>query len=274
MENIESLKKKYEKFYIEKINERLNKELSHEEQILNCSVMAELQAYFKYVIPEDFNKYNLLHIDGVTGNEQKIDNDIFISAKDTLCQYCWGLKWEKISEKCENDEKKIKEFIWSNSVMLKRLKSGNDVVIFGESTSPIGRTLFASVIMKEAIKLRKCPSFRGQTYHWIDLDTLRHTLSNEKESNKIGDYRTCDWLVVDNIKDTGRATLSQREYMSALFSPFFIERHRNRLPTIMVFRFDVYDKSSDMESTMGIGIANTINSKKTYRIRLSKTQNE
>ena len=55
MKSIESLKKLYEKFYAEKISKGLGNRLSHKEQVLYCSVVAELQAYFKHVIPEGFN---------------------------------------------------------------------------------------------------------------------------------------------------------------------------------------------------------------------------
>ena len=266
MKNIEILKEKYEKKFAYRIEKDFD--LSDEKKHLNCSIISEIWAYFERTIPEDFLKCSLFDLHGITGDDNQLDAEIFIKAKDVLCKYCWGVDWQKIDKTYKSDEEKIKNFIWHNSVMQQRLQNGNNLVIFGTSNSPIGKTIFASIAMKEAIKLRRKPGFRGQTYEWIDLSVLQHLLSNEKENNEIGDYRTCDWLVIDNINRIDFVSLKQHEYITGLLNPFFVERENNKLPTILVFSFDIED-NIDMQKSMGFGLAKMVKSKRSYRIRLS-----
>ena len=266
MKNIKVLKEKYEKKFARKIKKDFN--LSEEEGSLHCSIMSEIWAYFECIIPEDFIKYSLFDLHGITEGENQLDPKIFIKAKNILCKYCWGAEWQKIDEIYKSDEKEIRNFTWHNSVMERRLRKGENVIIFGTSIEPIGKTIFASIIMKEAIKLRRKPGFKGQTYEWVDLAILQRALLNEKESNEIGNYRTCDWLVVDNINRMDFTSVKQREYISSLLNPFFIERCKNKLPTILVLRFDI-ENCINIEEAVGLGIANIFNSKRTYKIRLS-----
>ncbi len=265
MKNIEILKQKYKRRFIHKLEDF---DLSDEKKNLNCSVISEIWAYFERIIPEDFLKCNLFDLHGITKDEKKLDTEIFIKAKNLFCKYCWGVEWQKIDEVCKSDDKKIKNFIWHNSVMQRRLQNGENLVIFGTSSSPVGKTIFASIAMKEAIKLRRKPGFRGQMYEWVDLSVLQHAIANEKDNNEIGDYRACDWLVVDNINRMDIASLKQREYLTGMLNPFFVERYNNKLPTILVFSFDI-EEDIDMQKSMGFGLAKIVRSKRSYRLRLT-----
>ena len=151
--------------------------------------------------------------------------------------------------------------------MMKRFSNGNNVAIFGVSPKPIGRTMLASIIMKEAIRLRATHKTRGQTYDWIDFSKLFHVI--EKDTVELSDYKSCDWLVVDNILRMTRS-VKQTTLMVDMIDPFFIERFYNKQPTILVFKFDIRDKSMDIEKTFGIGISKILDSKRTLKIPLSE----
>ena len=265
MKNIEILKKKYRNKFASILEKS---DISNDKKSLSCSIIAEIWAYFERTIPEDFLKCNLFDIHGITEDEKSLDINILIKAKNVLCEYCWGVEWQKIDNIYKSDEEKIKNFIWNNSVIPKRIKNGDNLIIFGDSNSPIGKTLFASIVMKEAIKLRRKSFFRGQTYEWVDISILQHALLNEKEKGEIEDYHTCDWLVVDNINRMDFASIKQREYITGLFNPFFIERYENKLPTILTFCFDI-ENNIDLQKAVGSGIARMIKGKRSFKIRLS-----
>ncbi len=150
--------------------------------------------------------------------------------------------------------------------MLKRREQGSNIIIYGLSEKPIGRTMLASIIMKEAIRLRvRNLAKRGQSYDWIDFSQLFNAI--RKDTNELPDYKSCDWLVVDNIIKKPRS-VKQNTLLSDIVDPFFLDRLCNRQPTILVFKFDVRDRSFDMEKTFGIGISRIINDKRTFKIPL------
>ena len=127
--------------------------------------------------------------------------------------------------------------------------------------------MIASIIMKEAIRLRVTHRKRSHTYDWIDFSKLVQAIENK--SNDLADYRSCDWLVVDNIQRKNR-TAKQITFISDLIDPFFIDRYKNKQPTILVFKFDIRDKSLLMEQLLGVGINRIVESKRTYKIPLSR----
>jgi DNA replication protein DnaC len=266
MENIEGIKKKYIEFFSKKYYSKEKEELT-EIELNRCSLLAELWAYVYSVIPEGYGKYTIFNFDGnipgKANNRNIISNDIILSVREKICDYCWNLKWEEINKK-KNKEESF-SFLRKNSAMMKRFHNGSNIVIFGSSEKPIGRTMLASIVMKEAIKLRITHLDRSQTYDWIDFSKLFNAI--EKDSMDLSDYKSCDWLVVDNISRTMRSQ-KQTTLMVDLIDPFFIDRYRKKQPTILVFKFDIREKSSNIEKTFGVGINRIINSKRTLKIPL------
>jgi len=269
MENIEKNKKKYIRFFAEKYYKKIREKLT-EEELYNCSLVAELYAYASSVIPEGYGKYTVFDFDGYSIDETNNSKDsalsplISIPAKDKICEYCWGSNWEFINNQQIKD-KNIVPFLRKKSVMMDRFKNGDNIVIFGVSEKPIGRTMLASIVMKEAIRLRVTYRDRGQTYDWIDFSNLFHII--EKDMLELSSYKSCDWLVVDNIVIKTRSA-KQTTLMIDMIDPFFIERYKHKQPTILVFKFDIRNKSLNMEKTFGLGISRIINSKRTFKIPL------
>jgi len=275
MRNIENLKRKYLEIFSNKYYKKSPLDLEGD-FLLKCSILAEIWAYIVSILPtdeeDDIFKYTIFDFNGCIINKktkemkQVIPIDVAINAKNIICKYCWGRTWNEIKNHFEGKEENIKEFLKTNSIMNKRMENGNNLVIFGESDSPIGKTMLSSIVMKEAIKLRIDGSKRGQTYEWIDFSKLKDEI--RKDTLEAAEYRGCSWLVVDNINKIEYSTIQQQAYISDIFNSFFIDRLNNRLPTILVFKFDIRQKSFNMEKEMGIGMYKIIKNKRTYMVPL------
>lgn len=244
-----------------------------------CRQSAELWAYIESVVPEGYSKYTILDFTGQIAKsndrERVLSNTKSLEVKNKICEYCWGVNWQQVITKypLPKDQRK---FLNSHSIIDKRLKSGKNVVIYGSESKQLGRSLIATIIMKEAIKLRKQKGYQGQTYAWVDMPFLRKLLINDstpynKTSYDLAFYKTCDWLVVDNIIDNVAYSDKHSSFQKDLFDPFFIERFKSELPTILIFKFDIQPETSLVEKKMGIGLSNFINSKETTIISLEES---
>jgi hypothetical protein len=264
MKNIELVKNKYIKVFAKKYYNKDIENLSRK-NFYRCSLIAEIWAYIYHVIPEGYRKYSIFDFDGRyidkhnSSKNNVIPVDIVLKVKDKICKYCWDKKWDHI----KND--KDMSFLRSKSVMLDRYDNGNNIVIYGTSDRPIGRTMIASIIMKEAIKLRAIRNARGQTYDWVDFPILFDTIC--KDDMELSNYASCDWLVVDNVIKKFRSH-KQTTLMIDKIDPFFINRFKNKRATILVFKFDIRDSSLDIENMFGTGISKIINSNRSIRIPL------
>jgi DNA replication protein DnaC len=156
-----------------------------------------------------------------------------------------------------------------------RYINNNNIVISGESSTgkPIGKTLVAAIILKEAIRLRLLNTYyRFQTYDWIDFLSLQHDLSSKTEVDQR--YKYSDWLVVDNIfnLDNGGMSPAYKSFIINEINPFFIERQNAKLNTILVFNFDINKYKDSFIDIMGPGLRNIVFNTKTCRISLSGKQ--
>jgi DNA replication protein DnaC len=271
MEDIEKNKDKYTKFFAAKYYKKKEEHLTQSERY-RCSSLGEIWAYYHSVIPEGHTKYTIFDFDGRISNsvdkssKSVLTDSIIISAKNKICNYCWGMSWEEVKEQNLKNNN-VKMFLRKNSVMMDRMKYGNNIIIFGASSSPLGRTMLASIVMKEAIKLRITHSDKGQNYDWIDFNQLFQSLRTN--SDDLVDYKSCDWLVVDNISRKMR-TEKQTTLLVDVVDSFFIERFKNKLPTILVFKSDIRDKSFSMEQDFGVGLYRILTSGRTVTIPLTE----
>ncbi len=269
MNNISISKKKYQKYFSKKYYGKSFEDLQGVD-LFCCSLVAETSAYIDNIIPEDFIKLNIFDFDGYTQKKELlIPVENAMHSKNIICEYCWGKTWKQINEKFNRDKNKIKEFFRKKMVLMERLKNGNNVIIYGETSDKrgIGRTMAASIIMKQAIKLRLLPFQKSQTYNWIDFSILKEII--KKDTNELSFLKSCDWLVVDNVPEIKFASGKQSSYISGLIDPFFLSRITDKLPTIIVFRFNLDREMLDIEEQMGIGISKIINNNKTYKIKLN-----
>ena len=274
MKNIEKTKLGYTKLFAQELYgiDSISKLTEVESTV--CSSLAEMWAYIYSVVPEEHSHFTIFDFMGTTldkiTKEKKavMPGIVALHAKNEICKYCWGMEWTAIkAHKEKMDKKTMMKFLRGQSKLDRRLKSGNNVAIYGASSQPIGRTMVASIIMKEAIKLRVTHGTRKHTYDWIDFNTL--LAAARKDSFDLADYRSCDFLVVDNITSTFR-TVKQNTFIVDMIDPFFLGRFYNRLPTILVFKFNVDNPVAMIENKFGVGINKIVESNRTYKIPLSR----
>lgn len=236
------------------------------------SLLAEGWAYLKEVIPEDYAQFSIFDFNGfsLSIKENLLSPSSVVEAKNKISLFCWGKGWEYINELYKKDSSKMNSILRKINVMDKRLKEGCNIVIHGESSKKMGRTMICSLIMKEAIKSRMFNGDFSVTYDWINFSNLKTSL--EKENLDMSEYRSCDWLVVDNIY-----MMSFSPYQKSLFIPlvdnFFEGRYSDKLPTICVFKFNIDDNINIIEDNFGPSVIKLIESKRTMKILLSENEN-
>lgn len=269
MRNIQDLKeKKQEEFALKYFKKKFDE--LEEREARFCSYAAEARAYAEVVIPTQYNHFTIFDFTGRSSDltSRLIPSAIAFKAKDSICKYCWDLSWKEIQKKGKT-ELQQRNFLRSHSVMKEKLEKGVNIAIFGDSSGfPIGRTMVASIIMSQAIKLRMSIGMKGQTYDWIDFVILKDALV--KNLDIATDWKNCDWLVVDNVYHNIKSSDQQTAFISEIITPFFVYRFVNKLPTILVFQYDLRDPCYDEEKDLGAGIAKILGSKETFKIPLSE----
>jgi len=165
MRNIQDLKeKKQEEFALKYFKKKFDE--LEEREARFCSYAAEARAYAEVVIPTQYNHFTIFDFTGRSSDltSRLIPSAIAFKAKDSICKYCWDLSWKEIQKKGKTELQK-RNFLRSHSVMKEKLEKGVNIAIFGDSSGfPIGRTMVASIIMSQAIKLRMSIGMKGQTY--------------------------------------------------------------------------------------------------------------
>lgn len=271
MKSIENNKKKY---LIEFARKFYNKDMTEldKREYATLSVIAEIWALKSTIIPNGFEKFSIFDFVGYCQEGDdicKLNSNSVFKAKSALSQYCYGLKWADIKKENEQNGKTIRKFLDNNSQMKNRYKNGNNVIIYGDRNVK-GKTMLSSIIMREAIDLRMLDTSQEYTYDWCDLDILKNALI--KESFEASDYRFCDWLVIDNIVEPS-GTPQQLSYFRSFMDPFFAERIKNHLPTILVFRYNVYNRLALTEEMYGHSVTSILSNKKSCKICLEKNIN-
>lgn len=243
----------------------------------SCSKMAEYHAFRDAILPKGYRKYT---IDDFTGEMQDgsfLDNEIAIKAKQQVCKYCYGTTDIIKLSKMSNAELREK------SIVGQRMIQGNNIVIHGEpkkyfekvndsqnkviSEQQMGRTFTASLITKEALKLKITSEHHKKTFDWIDFSNLNQSLKNS--DFEIHYYEECDWLVIDDITvNVLMSSPAQKSWIESVFNAFFANRYQKNLVTIFIFRFDINKRRSELESVFGVTLSKIIDDKSTFVIKL------
>lgn len=233
-----------------------------------CAIAAETRAYMESIIPKSFinlsiNDFNGRNKDGV----ELVSATVLKKAKTILVNFIWE------SETIESVKNKKSDELLISSSLNKRRDNGSNLIIYSDKNGGnSGKTMVASIIMKEVIKNRlNCKN--PQSYDWIPFSVLREKLINDSKmldrginEDHISDIKYADWLVVDDINIDVNSSKAQKAYTNSLIESFFQERLECKLPTIFIFRFDV-DKE-DVEENFGVAISKIISDKSTYKISL------
>ena len=243
-----------------------------------CETAAQIATYIECVIPEEYQKYELDDFTGMKDGRRVVKTEIVLAAKEQLVSYCW--------EGIDPDEIGNYDFKawWPKSAMEKRRKNGNSLLIYGDPWSstiqqgqvkafknPIGRTLLAAIVMKEAIRLRARPGHMTDSYAWVSYnrlyDKLMHRAKDDETFNdEINTYETADWLCVDGF-EIEKQNDATRMFKAKVLDSFFDERLKMGLPNVFVFQDDL-SKDYDLRSEFGLSVNSIINSNKTTRVKL------
>ncbi len=283
MKQIEKIKAKLLKEYAKK-ECKLDNPSQCKKSRCDCKIRAEVAALIKIVIPKGFRNFSIHDFDGCDkDNHILLETEVARIAKEQIMKYCWG--------KISNDDviKLSPGDLLKRSIIDSRILNGKSIIIHGRSdrkiirdedneissikSLPRGRTLIASIMTREAIRLRLKKHKHMISYDWIDFPQLFGGLKTNDQDAK--DYVCCDWLVIDNIIERFLHTSENaKSFVASILDPFFLTRIQQGLPTILVFKFDVKEKNYLIEDAFGIGISKIVNDKDTLTISVSSTDGE
>lgn len=240
-----------------------------------CLKLAEIWAYIQDTIPDEYHHFTIQDFTGMKNNNRLLSPKMVASAKAEILKYCW----DGIEPGTDYDATWI-----SKCILEKRRQNGNSILIYGDPwrqeitdgkvrtfKNPIGKTMLASVIMKECIFQRLLQNHSADTYAWVPYQTLCHRLmqhaaGDESHASDILSYEECDWLVVDGIQNQTASEATKGFKMNVL-ERLFGERVDRNLPNILVFQDDI-SKIDDLLGNFGSSLNHIINSRKTFRVAL------
>ena len=231
----------------------------------SCRLAAEVQAYLYTILPQDYQRFNIFDFDGKNADAKELlKKEKVLEVKAKISTYCWGMSFDELKN-IHKDGRSVDKF----SIMDRRKRRGDCVVIGGNVNRQSGRTLTASIILREAIKRRFCSNANAlQTYEWLEFPNLKMHAKNRDDT--LTDYQYADWLVVDNFTEEDLdAPRNVKSYIISLLDPFFITRFEMNLPTILVFRFKIADAHVAIQETFGVGVDRILNNSRTTKIDLS-----
>jgi hypothetical protein len=198
-------------------------------------------------------------------------DDVVISALKQITDYCW--------RDIEEGEP-YSRFEWGKrSIMDNRMTDGSNVVIYGNPVSkirggkllkkPLGKTMIAAIIMKEAIGRKMYDGHLGDRFEWVGFELMTKRLLEQAKGDRshddeIDDWEESDWLVVDGITFNDKSE-GGRQFRANVLDKMFVERVEKRRPSILVFQDDI-EKCEDLRLEFGSEIAKIITGRKTVRI--------
>jgi len=163
-----------------------------------------------------------------------------------------------------NDRKALN----SNSIMDDRFMDGSMIFIHGEkkkktksSTLPLGRSLVASLILKEAIWRRLFSGNKAFTYHYAMMSKIKSDIMDRTED--VGTYYNADWLVIDDV------FCEPDKIQSISLDKILSHRISKNLPCIICLEFNMLKRDS-LESIVGRYIPKLLNGENTFLINLGQ----
>ena len=260
MKDITQIKQKYLDLYASKccnISSGIQCKKTH----CSCLVAAQVRAYYETIIPDPYYMYGIKDLHGKDRHgKQLIPIQVLKRAKQQLCNYCWNGIDASLVDQVSSVT------LAQKSIIQSRRDNGSNLIISSSdgSQNSKGKTLIASIVMKQAIKSRLTSSNNYHTYDWMQYSVLKDKL--HKDPDSLSNQRFCDWLVVDDISRQGVGSRNQRQFVTSLIDPFFQQRLQARLPTIFVFRFDIKQQLQTIQQSFGVAIGKMVHNKNTSLI--------
>lgn len=208
-----------------------------------CSAVAEINGYCMKTLPAGFEFADLGNLNGIANGCKVLTDQVVRRVMGKIGDYCFG---EDFSESIPNRAQ-----LNQISKMDLRFSEGHNLVIHGSggvsssgrSKIPLGKTLIASIIMREAIWRRMFSSNRAFSYMFSSSEMIIESVIASKKAKEIPHARTVDWLCVDDI-------YAGRFHLASILDETISYRMSVRLPTIIILQFDAAQQT-DIESEIG-----------------------
>lgn len=208
-----------------------------------CSAVAEVNGYCVKTLPSGFESADLDKFNGVANGCKVLPDTVVRRIMSKIGNYCFG---DDLSDSLPNRTR-----LNQISKMDVRFNEGHNLVIHGNAGSgnsgahkvPIGKTLIASIVMREAIWRRMFSSNRAFSYMFTSAEMLIDSVFSSKRAKEIPLSRTVDWLCIDDI-------YSGRMHLSQVLDETISYRMSVKLPTVLVLQFDAA-QSANVENDIG-----------------------
>lgn len=208
-----------------------------------CAALAEINGYCSKVLPHGFESADLCNFNGFANGCRVLPEHVVKRVISKVGDYCFGETIEKnIPSRAEMNQL---------SKMDLRFNEGHNLIIHGNggnspshgSKVPLGKTLIASIVVREAIWRRMFSSNKAFSYNFTSAEMLIESVFSSKRMKEVPSARTVDWLCIDDV-------YSGRMHLSSVLDETISYRMSVKLPTILVLQFDA-TQSSDIDSEIG-----------------------
>jgi|LauGreDrversion4_2_1035121.scaffolds.fasta_scaffold01463_9 DNA replication protein DnaC len=205
-----------------------------------CAAIAECIAYQKKILPSGFSELELSNFTGIVDGNRTVNSHAVKTALSKILDYCFGDS--NISTSSSRYD------LHKSSKMDERFKSGHNFIIYGNSISvgkhKVGKTMLASLIMKEAIWRRMFKENQAYTYLFKSCSELIDEIISKKYNDQNINSLNADWLCIDDI------FVKNRPGQASALDQILSVRSRQTLPTICIVQFDPY-KMTNVEEIVG-----------------------
>lgn len=241
-----------------------------------CRINADIWGNIFSVIPENYTHATIQDFTGFYNKNKVLDQKSLLLAREKIINYCWSGIEKGIDYSYED---------WQpNSIIDQRLNNGTNIIIYGNPWSidisaskdsfkkkKLGKTLVASIIMKEAIFQRHKPERMIDTYHWVNgilfCNRLMENAAKDSYAEEIAEMEETDWLVIDSL-DYIKNNENGKQFRASVLDKFFSERLNCKKPTIIIFGEDI-SSNNNLEADFGVMVNSIVNSKNTCHIHLA-----
>lgn len=233
---IELLYKKYFNTYSNKcVNYSSDRSCSSQRCV--CSAVSEVMAYMENCLPTGMHNYEFYDFNGICNGEEVIDKNSLKIVLSKISNYCFNKDIQNFNIS-RND-------LNSMSYMDNRFIGGTNLIIHGNekiyndgSRKKSGKTLLASLVMKEAIWRRIFATNKSFTYMYSPLSKIIDDRLSKRDVDNILSYRNVDWLCIDDIYD------KDRQINANIMEDVFVHRQIKNLPTIYILKFDASSRNN------------------------------
>lgn len=203
-----------------------------------CSSIAECMSYHSSILPHGNVGVEISAFDGHVNGSRTVENHNVTIAISKMMDYCFGNS--TVSTSLNRYE------LHKMSQMDTRFSNGTNLIIYGESSArtqtKLGKTMLASVVLKEAIWRRMFKTNKAYTYLFKSCpEVVDDTISKRIENHQVNPF-TADWMCIDDI------FLKTRQTQGSVLDQIMSVRLRENLPSVLIIQFDPFKIPSPEES--------------------------